>query len=390
MSTARDSDAPQQREAADISLAGQAAKRATADRPLVKSTVRASLLKLPIKRLRLMCAERNLRTTGTETDLVDRLLDNLRTASGYERNTWLEKDDKVANEYALANDDVPLEMLQEWYAQEALGKYRKGEDEVEKMWLKPKNTPAHLRKRLFQIYPHVPRLWTFNDWELRQLKDVFSRGTSADRAEPIRKPKRRVDVRPALPRVSSEMQTLFSRKQSPSIPRNARLLHRNPNIYVIDDFLSAKQLEYLDLQVHLNTITKRFVASEVDDGIGVNEAQRTSTFIHFPKGGDSYVREIEQQAAQLVGLKVENVEPLQVVSYTGDQSFGVHHDSGTLVEADGEQDTQVKLTAPYRLVTFFVYLTDMPHGGGETVFPRLIGPTGGPLAIRPVRGRKPR
>ncbi|CAE8676557.1 unnamed protein product, partial [Polarella glacialis] len=67
-----------------------------------------------------------------------------------------------------------------------------------------------------------------------------------------------------------------------------------------------------------------------------------------------------------LGLPACNVEPLQVVAYTGGQEFKEHHDIGTLA-ADGS----VEAVAPRRLATIFVYLNTLPMGQGHTEFPQL-------------------
>lgn len=89
------------------------------------------------------------------------------------------------------------------------------------------------------------------------------------------------------------------------------------------------------------------------------------------------IRSIERRAADIVSLSTEGVEPLQIVAYTSGQQFTLHHDAGTL-DVD---ERVVETVTPCRLVTFFIYLNDLPPGEGETLFPYLNN-----LAVRPVRG----
>lgn len=91
---------------------------------------------------------------------------------------------------------------------------------------------------------------------------------------------------------------------------------------------------------------------------------------------DAIIRKIEQRAADLVSLSVTAVEPIQIVSYTNGQRFNLHHDAGTL----NSDDNTIELVPPKRLVTFFVYLNDLPPTQGQTAFPFLD------LQCQPIRG----
>ena len=74
-----------------------------------------------------------------------------------------------------------------------------------------------------------------------------------------------------------------------------------------------------------------------------------------------------------------------MVFYKTGQFFGAHHDTGVLFD-DGS--VEFPANPPRRVATFFVYLNDVPEGcGGSTRFPLLKGEDGGPLEVRPVRGR---
>ena len=107
------------------------------------------------------------------------------------------------------------------------------------------------------------------------------------------------------------------------------VLHNNPTIYLIRDFLTKKDLEYFD-----NICTKysdQFDTSftEGHSKKTIISNQRTSRFIYLNKGQDRLVRGLEERAANLVGLHTLNVEPLQILSYSKLQKFEAHHDGGT-------------------------------------------------------------
>jgi hypothetical protein len=155
-------------------------------------------------------------------------------------------------------------------------------------------------------------------------------------------------------------------------------VYREPNVYVIDDFLTCQDLEYLTGRIRTGSFRKSFVerststsfflssaSSSTDDGgeeeieegkeegsltlmnesgldgrhrptsskqktkkqkrnLGtspssssfVDRRHRTSTFLSFEKRQDSRVASIEQRAAELLGCWTSGpVEPLQLVRY---------------------------------------------------------------------------
>ena len=61
----------------------------------------------------------------------------------------------------------------------------------------------------------------------------------------------------------------------------------------------------------------------------------------------------------MVGSPVENVEPLQVVSYTDGQFFNLHHDSGTIDGADALQVEYDPQIAAHQFVSCVLYNTKL-------------------------------
>lgn len=95
--------------------------------------------------------------------------------------------------------------------------------------------------------------------------------------------------------------------------RLLRLAHRDPHVYVIDDFLAESDYDYFERLIDQQY--GKFRASYTDDSAGgaqfVTES-RTSAFICLRKAGDTKLRAVEGRAAEMVGLTPECVEPLQV------------------------------------------------------------------------------
>ena len=103
--------------------------------------------------------------------------------------------------------------------------------------------------------------------------------------------------------------------------------------------------------------------------------ERTSQYVYVNKGQTAEVRSLEERAADICGMDVSGVEPLQIVSYTKGQKFETHHDAGTLLE-----DGTVEAVPPRRVVTLFLYLNTLPEGQGHTEFPALG------ISVKPERG----
>lgn len=76
---------------------------------------------------------------------------------------------------------------------------------------------------------------------------------------------------------------------------------------------------------------------------------------------DPLVRRIYDRLANITDVPFDNYENFQVLEYQKSQYYNVHHDMGA---ADNEQPS-----GP-RILTFYLYLTDVDDGG-ETEFPRI-------------------
>ena len=151
--------------------------------------------------------------------------------------------------------------------------------------------------------------------------------------------------------LSDRFQILFHKVGGePHLSSKMTPLSENPIVYFIDDFLNESELLHLDTicQLYSNKFGKSFTENEMNEE--VLSSYRTSEFIYLTKSQDKFVRQIEKRAADLVMLRCENVEPIQIVSYRDGQHFDIHHDAGTL----SEEGDSVEAVQPLRLVTLFV------------------------------------
>jgi hypothetical protein len=150
--------------------------------------------------------------------------------------------------------------------------------------------------------------------------------------------------------------------------KKLKLVHKSPNIFVMDAFLTASELQYCTTLFEDARFCKSFVDTSDSQKILV-EDQRTSSFLSFQKLQNSFVTSMEKRASDLLGLSVEQIEPLQLVRYRVGEFFGVHHDLGILYD-----DGSVKLPpknhwSKQRMVIIFVYLN---ASDGCTSF--VVGP----------------
>lgn len=159
------------------------------------------------------------------------------------------------------------------------------------------------------------------------------------------------------------------------VPKKLELLHEGPNVYFVRDFLTPSEISYFDKVCTLHGKAFKSSFTEDDEKHEIVSEERTSSHIHLTKGQHAMIRSVERRAADLVGLTSQAVEPLQIVSYTRGQKFNTHHDAGTLLD-----DGSVDLVLPRRLVTFFVYLNNLPPDQGHTAFPALD------ISVQPVKG----
>jgi prolyl 4-hydroxylase len=159
------------------------------------------------------------------------------------------------------------------------------------------------------------------------------------------------------------------------------LVHESPHIYVIDGFLTETELAHCEAIIHKSKFAKSYVDNPDSNATLVDTEHRTSTFVSVAKQADSKVSAMERKSAELLGLSVDQMEPLQLVRYQQNQFFGVHHDLGNL-RPDGTVELPPKQAyCRRRLATIFCYLNDV-EDGGCTYFPACND-----LRVSPKRGR---
>ena len=125
-----------------------------------------------------------------------------------------------------------------------------------------------------------------------------------------------------------------------------RLIHNDPPIYVIDDFLSPNECKYI-IQISEKKVEKSLVVDPVS-GSGIPHPSRTS--FSFYHGYD--IKWLISRVHRLTNIPQENQEPTQVARYLKGQFYQSHLDALDKIGKEGQ-----------RVGTVLLYLNDVKNGG---------------------------
>ena len=92
---------------------------------------------------------------------------------------------------------------------------------------------------------------------------------------------------------------------------------------------------------------------------------RTSSGTHFERAENELVARIERRISELLGVPVENGEPIQILHYTPGAEYRPHWDYFDPAHPGNEK---VLAMGGQRVATLVMYLNDV-ESGGSTVFP---------------------
>ena len=156
-----------------------------------------------------------------------------------------------------------------------------------------------------------------------------------------------------------------------------RYLHRDPDILVIENFLSDEECDCITTNAKSHMIP--CVIKHPITGVVQEDPSRTSTNANMPQ---SDVPSIVEKIVKLTNCQdASHLETLQILRYKEGQTFYPHTDG-----FDGPT-TACGFEASGRLVTIFCYLNDVAEGG-ETRFTNLAGNDGENQEVLSIAPRK--
>jgi len=145
-------------------------------------------------------------------------------------------------------------------------------------------------------------------------------------------------------------------------------LHRNPDIYQVDNFLSDDECDRIIAKATPH-LAPCLIKNESTGAIE-RDPSRTSTDANLPR---AEAPSIVSKLTDLARCRADQLEILQILRYTQGQEFQPHTDGyAGPVSACGFEESN-------RLVTVFCYLNDVARGG-STYFPEMD------VEIRPKKG----
>lgn len=138
---------------------------------------------------------------------------------------------------------------------------------------------------------------------------------------------------------------------------------KEPNAYVIDNFLTPQECEAL-IEAGKRRVSRSTVIDNAT-GESVDHLNRTSYGAFFKRGEFELLSSIEARISARVGIAVERGEDTQILRYAIGQEYKPHYDyfdtDSPAVEAHVKRGGQ-------RVTTVLVYL-NTPELGGATSFP---------------------
>ena len=178
---------------------------------------------------------------------------------------------------------------------------------------------------------------------------------------------------PAL--VPGDLNEIFHRlSNSGGSYGDVKVLSTRPWIVTVDNFLSTAETSALITSVtHWQRSTAKDVVGTHGKVVNVESHYRTSDSAWCKDSCERNpdVKNTVRKIQRLTNIPSDNYEAFQVLKYEKGQLYKIHHDSSFM---------QTKLVCGTRVLTVFLYLSDVEEGG-ETVFP-LLG-----IEVKPKRGR---
>jgi prolyl 4-hydroxylase len=172
----------------------------------------------------------------------------------------------------------------------------------------------------------------------------------------------------------------MSKMFSDIVPRfhskyNVSVVKSDPFVVVFENFVSDAEADaIIRAAPKWERSTDTGSANSYGEVGRVLSKSRTSSNAWCTRGceADPAVKRVTERIAEVTRVPSVNYESFQILRYEPGQFYGVHHDNG-----GGREE--LKPAGP-RVLTFFLYLSDVEEGG-ETNFPQLE------VSVKPKKGR---
>lgn len=192
----------------------------------------------------------------------------------------------------------------------------------------------------------------------------------------VRCPRERLNTTHTLAYEPGQMNEMFSNLKANFGDRyGIEILSTSPWIVTFENFVSDEEIENILASVHGNweRSTDTGEANEFGEVGRVLSQGRTSSnaWCRHDCESNPHVQNVYKKISEVVGIDKTNFESFQILQYDIGQKYLTHHDAG--VSQDG-------LACGPRILTFFLYLSDVEEGG-ETAFPTLG------YTVKPKKGK---
>lgn len=156
---------------------------------------------------------------------------------------------------------------------------------------------------------------------------------------------------------------------------NVKVLSISPRIFLIENFLSAYECDYM-IQKSRPDLRRSTVVSSVSENGEIHEGRTSKGMFFEQRPMDLILRSIEKRIAALTTIPEENGEAIQVLTYGLGEEYRPHFDYFDNTTPEGAACYN---RGGQRVATLIMYLENT-EVGGETIFPRAN------VKVKPVKG----
>jgi len=149
------------------------------------------------------------------------------------------------------------------------------------------------------------------------------------------------------------------------LAENVTVYNFDPDIYVVEDFLSIDECNLL-INAGKENLRKAEVITK-DDVISSYHKGRTNSHSWIKHDANPDIHEISKRFSILAQMTIRSAEDFQLVRYEKNQEYQPHFDA---FFSDTKEGAHHMKNGGQRVLTVLAYLNNV-DSGGETIFPNL-------------------